>query len=425
VTNDSKTQNIHANVKGTKGIFTLGARAQLGYSTGENTSGASLARMLYLPPNEPVYDENNKDMNGGFYLTGTSADGLDIPNQAWFVRKAQNRTESINAMGHVFGEIKPFDFLRYRLTYTRSLTKSTSTSFSPAHNLGSDEIQDYNYQSSSITGMNREMIENLIYFDKTFGQHVISGVAGVTSETFHSNSKNLGGRSQEKTDFGIEDLFQNEASNGGSASDNSYFSYLARAMYTYAGKYMLTANFRADESSKFAAGNRWGYFPSFSAGWRISDESWLKESTASWLNNLKLRATLGWIGSSGAVGNYDYQATINTVNRMYTLGPGQSSPNSSDSNVPAPLPEAIANRDLSWETTRDAGFGFDMTLLNSKLNVTFDYYNRQVSDMLLDVQLPSSVGAHPGFGTASVYMNVGTMTNWGLELSAAYRDRIT
>jgi hypothetical protein len=109
---------------------------------------------------------------------------------------------------------------------------------------------------------------------------------------------------------------------------------------------------------------------------------------------------------------------------MYTLGPGQATTTSSDSNVPAPLPEAIANKALSWETTRDAGFGFDMAILNSKLNFTFDYYNRQVSDMLLSVQLPSSVGAHPGFGTASVYMNVGTMTNWGLELSASYRDRI-
>ncbi|MDR1556544.1 MAG: SusC/RagA family TonB-linked outer membrane protein [Tannerellaceae bacterium] len=423
---DNQTQNIYANIRGTRGRFTFGGRAQLSYSYNQTTSGASLARMLYLPPNEPVYDENNKDINGGFYLTGTSADGLDIPNQAWFVHNERSRAESINVISSVFGEVKLFEWLRYRLTYTQSFVKSNSTSFSPAHNLGNDEIQDYNYQSSSINGMNRKMTENLLYFDKTFGkqrEHVLSGVAGVTSEIFHTDSKSLGGRSQEKNDFGVEDLFQDEAANGGSASDNSYFSYLARVMYTYAGKYMLTANFRADESSKFAKGNRWGYFPSFSIGWRLTEEPWMKE-TASWLVNLKLRATLGWIGSAGAVSNYAYQAAVNTVNRMYTFGPNQGTHNTAGSNVPAPLPEAIANRDLSWETTRDAGFGFDLTMLNNKLSFTFDYYNRLVSDMLLNVQLPSSVGAHPGFGTASVYMNVGTMTNWGLELSATYRDRI-
>ena len=204
VNRDNKMQNLHANIRGTKGIFTFGARAQLSYSYNQSTSGASLARMLYLPPNVPVYDENNKDINGGFYLTGTTADGLDIPNQAWFVHNARNRAESTNGMANIFGEVKPFSWLRYRLTYTKSFAKSASTSFSPAHNLGNDEIQDYNYQSTSISGMNREMIENLIYFDKAFGEqrkHVLSGVAGVTSETFHSDSKSLGGRSKEKNDL--------------------------------------------------------------------------------------------------------------------------------------------------------------------------------------------------------------------------------
>ncbi|MDR1331091.1 MAG: TonB-dependent receptor [Tannerella sp.] len=419
---DNRMQNIYANVRGTRGRFTVGGRAQLSYSYNQTTSGASLQRMLYLPPNEPVYDERNRDINGGYYITGTGADGIDITNQAWFVHNERNRTKALNAIGNLFGEIKIFDWLRYRLAYTYSYVSSNSTLFRPAYDIGFG-IQNYNYQSTSMNGMQRSMTENLLSFDRTFGaEHTLSGVAGVTSEMFSLYNRGVAGRSQEKTDFGVENVFQDDMTVSGTATDNSYFSWLARVMYTYAGKYMLTANFRADESSKFAAGNRWGYFPSFSAGWRISEEPWMEKATSAGLTNLKLRATLGWIGSAGAVGNYDYQAAVNTVNRMYTLGTSQGTHNAADSNVPAPLPEAIANRDLSWETTRDAGFGLDIAMLNNKLSITFDYYNRHVYDMLLDVQLPSSVGAHPGFGNASVYMNVGSMTNWGIELSATYRD---
>lgn len=112
-------------------------------------------------------------------------------------------------------------------------------------------------------------------------------------------------------------------------------------MYSYNSKYMITANFRADESSKFKKGNRWGYFPSFSVGWRVSEESWMKDATSSWLNNLKLRATLGWIGSANAVGRYDYQSVVVTDNRYYTFGPNQINPEGTASNASAPLIENL------------------------------------------------------------------------------------
>lgn len=190
-------------------------------------------------------------------------------------------------------------------------------------------------------------------------------------------------------------------------------------MYSYNSKYMITANFRADESSKFADGNRWGYFPSFSIGWRVSEEKWMKDATSHWLDNLKIRATLGWIGSANAVGRYDYQSVVETDNRYYTFGPGQINPDGSVSNAPAPLIENFANPDLSWETTRDAGVGFDLDMFHNKLSFVFDYYNRKTTDMLLAVQLPRSTG-----NINTVYMNVGSMTNWGIELAATYREKI-
>ncbi|MDR0582399.1 MAG: SusC/RagA family TonB-linked outer membrane protein [Prevotellaceae bacterium] len=422
----SNGKNLYAIVQGTKGRFTYGGRVQLSYNDNRTTSSASLQNTLQLPSNEPVYDENNKDVNRGYYQTGM-VDGMDIPNQAFFIHEDKTKSQSLSAMGNIFGEVRIMDWLKFKLTYTNALSRSGSQHFRPRFVLasgGGGGVQDYNLLETTNTGYGREMFEALLSFDKKIGAHSISGVAGVTSETFKSFNKSFSGRSQEMTDFGVENKFQDNVTSTGSESANAYYSILARVMYSYAGKYMFTANFRADESSKFAEGNRWGYFPSFSIGWRISDESWMKEWSSTWLNSLKLRATLGWIGSDLGVGNYAYQAVVSSVGYFYTFGPFTGDDNMAPSNYPAARPATITNRDLSWETTRDAGFGFDLSVLKNKLTVTFDYYNREVSDMLLNVQLPLSAGNSAYFANPSVMMNIGTMTNWGIELQGTWRDNI-
>jgi TonB-linked SusC/RagA family outer membrane protein len=420
----SEGKNIYAIVQGSKGRFTYGGRAQISYNDNHTTAAGSLQNILQLPPNEPVYDENNKDINGGYYQTGV-IDGLDVSNQVFFLREDKTKSQSLSATGNIFGEFKIVEWLRFKLTYTNALNRSNSQHFRPKFTLssgGGGGFQDYNLLETTSTGYDRTMYEALLSFDKKFGAHSISGVVGITGETFKTFNKNFSGRSQEMTDFGVENKFQDNVTSAGSESKNAYYSILARVMYSYAGKYMFTANFRADESSKFAPGKRWGYFPSFSLGWRISDESWMKELTSSWLNSLKLRATLGWIGSDLGVGNYAYQAVVSSVGYFYTFGPQDD--NMAGSNYPAPRPATITNNNLSWETTRDAGFGFDLAILNGKLNFTFDYYNRQVSDMLLNVQLPLTAGNSAYFANPSVMMNVGKMTNWGLELQGTWRDNI-
>lgn len=419
VARNNQNQNIYANIQGTKGRFTYGGRVQFSYANNRGTGYASLQNTLQLPSNEPVYDEANIDINRGYYQTGMG-DGLDIANQIFFVHEDRNKMKEYNAVSSVFAEVKIFDWLKAKGTYSYTYYDSNSVRFLPRFVLasgGGGGTQAYNLLETDNNTNTREQIEGLLTFDKKIKQHSISGVAGITSEKYITQTKEFSGRSQEQDDFGVENLFQDDITYSGTKNPEAYFSLLARLMYSYGGKYMFTANFRADESSKFREGKRWGYFPSFSLGWRISEESWLKNGTSDWLNNLKLRATLGWIGSAMGVGNYDYQSTVSILGYTYSFGP--QTDNSLDSSVPAPRPSAIANRDLSWETTRDMGFGFDADLLDNKLSFTFDYYNRNVYDMLLSVQLPSSVGAG-----SSVVMNVGSMTNWGIEMQATWRDKI-
>lgn len=417
--NDAKVDNIYANVEGTVGRFTYGGRVFANYSRTNGYNGASLMNTLITPPNLPVYNED-----GTFFLTGNSGrDGNDIHNQIWYLHNQEFRNRSVSAMGSIFGELKIFDWLKYRLTYTYSYARNNDASIVPEYDLGTTNgRQAYNSQTLTYGGSGHEVIENLLTFDKTFNDvHSLSGVLGMVSEKFDGWSTGVFGRSNEYSGFGIATRYPDSQIVTGSQYNEAYFSYLARVMYSYNSKYMITANFRADESSKFIDGNRWGYFPSFSVGWRISEEPWMKKATSNWLDNLKLRATLGWIGSANAVGRYDTQSVVEVDNRYYTFGNGQtnSAGTGTASNAPAPLIENFANSSLSWETTRDAGFGFDMDMFSNKLSVVFDYYNRKTTDMLLAVQLPRSTG-----NINSMYMNVGSMKNWGIELSVTYREQI-
>ena len=417
--NDAKVDNIYANVEGTVGRFTYGGRVFANYSRTNGYNGASLMNTLITPPNLPVYNED-----GTFFLTGNSGrDGNDIHNQIWYLHNQEFRNRSVSAMGSIFGELKIFDWLKYRLTYTYSYARNNDASIVPEYDLGTTNgRQAYNSQTLTYGGSGHEVIENLLTFDKTFNDvHSLSGVLGMVSEKFDGWSTGVLGRSNEYSGFGIATRYPDNQIVTGSQYNEAYFSYLARVMYSYNSKYMITANFRADESSKFIDGNRWGYFPSFSVGWRISEEPWMKKATSNWLDNLKLRATLGWIGSANAVGRYDTQSVVEVDNRYYTFGNGQtnSAGTGTASNAPAPLIENFANSSLSWETTRDAGFGFDMDMFSNKLSVVFDYYNRKTTDMLLAVQLPRSTG-----NINSMYMNVGSMKNWGIELSVTYREQI-
>lgn len=416
----SEGQNIFANVEGTAGRLTYGGRIRVHYRTNKGTATGSLQNILQSAPNIPVRDPAYEDINNGYYnAVGDHDDGIDIPNQAFFINEDRNRQKAWSGQANVYAQVRILDWLNFKVNYNYTFYNNFYERFRPRFTLdsgGGGGVQNYNLLETQSRRNWRQQVEGLLNYNKQLGLHSLSGVIGLVSERYGSNDSSFSGRSQEQTDFGVAQVFQDNVTGSGSRSDEAYYSVLARVMYNYAGKYMFTANFRADESSKFAPGNRWGYFPSFSIGWRVSEEPWMKEHTSAWLNNLKLRATLGWIGSSIGVGNYSYQSTVSISGYTYSFGP--QSLNMGDTAVPAPRPSSIANRDLSWEKTRDMGVGFDLSTFDNRLSVTFDYYNRKVSDMLLNVNLPHSVGV----GT-SVTQNVGSMTNWGLELAATWRDR--
>lgn len=183
--------------------------------------------------------------------------------------------------------------------------------------------------------------------------------------------------------------------NGGSASEWALFSFFGSGTYVYDSKYMVTANFRADASSRFSENNRWGYFPSISAGWKISDEDFLKD--LSWLSNLKLRGGWGRLGNQ-EIDNYAYLTLISQTDGKVVV-------------------KRYGNDDLKWETSESSNFGIDFGFFNNKLSISTEYFVKKTTDILLPVGLPSIVG-----DVSPTIVNAGEVINKGFEFTLNYRN---
>ncbi|MDR1624653.1 MAG: TonB-dependent receptor [Tannerellaceae bacterium] len=243
-------------------------------------------------------------------------------------------------------------------------------------------------------------------YDKIFGQHFIHALVGYSQE--YNSWKQTGG---ERRDFYSNDL--QELDRGSDEGKNSFGysnewtlrSVFGRINYAYNDRYLLEANFRYDGSSRFAKGRRFGFFPSFSGAWRISEEGFMKENET--FSNLKLRASYGKLGNQ-EIDLYQYIHTI-TLGQNYTFN-GQL--------VSGAAQTALANELISWETTTSFDVGFDLGLWKNKLTVTADYFIRNTDDILLRRDIPATVGL------SAPVQNVGAVKNTGWELAFNYQDKI-
>jgi TonB-linked SusC/RagA family outer membrane protein len=250
--------------------------------------------------------------------------------------------------------------------------------------------------------------ENTLSFNKVVGDHNIGAMAG-----FITSERNSEGSSIDAKGFGspaVHTVNAGATRNAGyweSAKSNAAF--LGRINYGYADKYLLTANFRADASSVFGANSKWGYFPSFSAGWRISKEGFFGENNT--LNDLKIRAGWGIVGND-QVGDYSSFGLV-SPGSFYVIG-GQK--------VPGTAISSMENADLKWEQTAQTNIGVDASLLNSRINISADYYIKNTTDMLLKSPIPGSVGM--GYDGSFATKNIGSMTNKGLEFQVNSKNLV-
>ncbi|RUT79595.1 SusC/RagA family TonB-linked outer membrane protein [Ancylomarina longa] len=249
-------------------------------------------------------------------------------------------------------------------------------------------------------------LRGLLDYNKTFGDHSIHMLGGV--DVTENKAYLLEGRRNNIYSNDYVELNTGDAegqTNKGYKTDWALLSYLGRINYSYKGKYLLEGNIRYDGSSRFAKGHKWGIFPSFSAGWRMSEEDFM--SSLDVINNLKLRGSWGQLGNQN-IGNYKFTSTV------YADFPY----NFNDNEVNGYSQWYFANTDVTWETTEMIDFGFDLSLFDSKIELVADWYRKDTKDVLL--VLPISYLT--GLGASET--NAGKVRNTGWELSITHRNQI-
>ncbi|MDO4948892.1 MAG: SusC/RagA family TonB-linked outer membrane protein, partial [Bacteroidales bacterium] len=248
-------------------------------------------------------------------------------------------------------------------------------------------------------------VQETLNWNHTFGLHDVSALAGY--EEFYNYTYNQSATKKGLIDPTIwtADTATEMQSIGGNASDYSSRSWFGRVNYAYNSRYLFEANIRYDGSSRFSTDKRWGVFPSFSAGWRASEESFIKDLNV--FDNLKARASWGKLGNN-SIGNYDYQSTYAAANYSFN--------NALVSGLAA---TAFANNLLEWETTTVTDFGIDLGVLENRLTAEIDYYHKKTDGILYrpTVYLTSGTRTAP-------YQNIAEVTNQGLELTLGWRDRV-
>ena len=300
--------------------------------------------------------------------------------------------------------------LNWTTSFTLDRTQTNNSNFL-------DPLSTHDGRDTKGEGSDNRYTDQVLVWDNVanwkhqFGKHSLDAMAG--SSWTKSDWKHSYIVGYDYADDKIQTLNgANRISWTGTGTEQSQWaimSYFARLQYNWNDTYMFTANIRADGSSKLAPGHRWGYFPSFSAAWRVSNEKFMKN--ISWINDLKIRGGWGETGNQSGLGDYAYLAKY-SINRVQWFGEGH------DQNaVPTRTQSSLSNPELTWESTHQLDLGFDLTVLNNRLTIYADYYYKRTKNMLMSLVLPAGSAA-----ARNLSYNGGEMENKGFEFTVSSRN---
>ncbi|WP_083257223.1 SusC/RagA family TonB-linked outer membrane protein [Arcticibacter eurypsychrophilus] len=406
ISTDFNRLNFRVNTKGTKGIFTIGENLAISNAKNNEMSGNPIIDVFRMLPTIPVYDASH----AGGYGYGDEAKARTFGTNPVAIADLEDRiNENLRLRGNLYTELQLLPSLKYRfnLGYETSndhysyLRKDGSWTLNQSYDPAI--INQNRGQSSTV------LAENTLTFNEKFGQHAFNVIAGQSYQK--DNYAQLWGTKRNilaNPSGGYYDVLDqgNEPQTGGYKNRVDLISYFGRFEYNYADRYLLNGVFRTDGVSRFGVDNKFGAFPSISGAWRISQEKFFK---ASWIDDLKLRANYGTLGSSN-IGPYDYIAFINTFS---TIPMGQSQTIQQGSTQ-----VKLSNEDLRWEEVTQQNYGFDAAFLKNKLTVTAEYFISKTKDVLIEYPLLISTGNDGG----NPFVNGATLGNRGFELTTTYQD---
>ncbi len=362
-----------------------------------------LAAALFNMRNTPVWEDEENQIYG-------TPKG-DFPNPVASLNSKDYNTKGYGMQGNAYLEYKFLNIFTLKTDYGYMLNLYKTKNFVSVAQNGGRGL-DSSSLTETYTSNNTWVWNNTLALDKTIGQHSISALAGMSMEYGYSEWTSPG----TARNFSVFDEALRYYNNGttfpghatGSANDYSLMSYFGRVTYNYGGRYLFAANIRADGSSKFPEDVRWGTFPSFSAGWKVSNESFF-EGARDIVSDLKIRASWGQLGNDKINNYYQYYSTISSV----------ESPTLGGASYSAYAQNGMANKNIKWEVTTQTDIGLDLGFLENKINMSLDYFNKETSDILVQVPLVGSLGV----GSAP-YQNAGKVSNKGFDWDLSYRNTI-
>lgn len=363
--------------------------------------------------NAPYYNGVDATDPLGYTVSNgaTRGDGATAVNFLWATDPLYNETRVKNRklLGSVFGELEPIKGVKLRTTYGADYNVSDGYFFQEK------TTSDYGRGTRGSLLVQERPIElttnwtNTASVQRTIGKSELLAMAGYEEVSFRYDKLRLQGRDLFNTNIQFASV-ANTVAGANEADHWALRSTFARVNYSFNNKYLFQANLRRDQSSRFSPDNRTGVFPSFSAGWRLSEESFfsgVKETGV--IDNFKLRASWGQLGNQYTGTNFGYLTTL-AINSFYALG---------NNVVRGPAPINFANKDVHWETSTQTDIGFDASLFKGHVDVTFDFFNKTSNDVLISLPIPMSTGY---FLPADA--NIGSINNRGVELGVFYNNRV-
>ena len=419
---------------------------QQSLSQGSEYAGSTLLGALIIDPLTPTLFKTIDDMPFNMrnaYENGFTVDGVTYPYKIyqnedgyWYstskimegdginplinVARNRNQTKGFNVRGTIFTNITPVKDLVFTSRLGYRIGQSWNNNYeepyyvnpknhTEVHNLSASSSQNYFYQW-----------ENFANYNHNFGKHALGLMAGMSYTYSDNRGVNaslrgpdiLKGYSENFLYLPYDNGKGEKGIGGGTPSNSSQISYFGRLSYSYDNRYSLQANFRADafDSSKLSLKNRWGYFPSVSAGWTISNEDWFNIPAISFL---KLRGSWGINGNIAVLSGYPYSTSISYNSKSY-----QYDVDHGDIISYGSQPDGLANPDLTWETSVQTDLGLDLRMFNNRLTFTFDWFNKDTKDLLVNISPVAEVGI------SSTTVNAGAINNTGLEFELGWQDHI-
>ncbi|QZT38017.1 TonB-dependent receptor [Halosquirtibacter xylanolyticus] len=394
--------------------FKVGANISFSNSKQNNLSGGrnnfnSLITSAYtFYPTIPVYDEN-----GNYSPTEKNSLYKPIGNPLFFAERERYPAETNKFMANVFANLNLTKDLSFKTAVSYTYTGSYKKGISDTYDLGT-AIQDRQSVGRGFGRSTNLLHENTLNYKLKFGSSSLQSTLGQSYQESVSENLNVGTKYQDNGYYVVSANGVDPSTISNGIQEHGMLSFFGRVFLNLDERFLITANIRRDGSSRFGSNNKWGVFPSISAGWRISEEAFFPKEGI--ISSMKIRGGWGQVGNNG-IGNYAYSASM-VSGFSYPFGDNYGKVTNGVAS------RSLANPDVMWETVTQTSYGVDAYLFDNKLSVTAEYFTKHHSDMLISVQQSAVTGISSGSNPGSMVQNIAELTNSGVELSLNYTNNI-